>query len=366
MFSNQCAPVSPQTPHRRAWHRGKYHSISKRLSDIDWDLELSYLDVNGTYSFLVSVLTGLVEEFVPLQPADCRPPWPSRPPISLTRQCQNAWSVFKELRSRFGRTSDAAASALDTFLALNKQRRDFSVRSQAAYENSLIVRLPDNPKLLHSYIRNKKVGRPTVGPIKLSSGELSDDAGVMAEALADAFSAVYTRDLPLNPAQHQAFDGSIRTIPLSVDIVMKALQGLDGNSAMGPDGLHPLLLKSCAAQLAYPLFIVFRRSLIEGALPDDWMVSHVVPIFKKGSRYDPLNYRPISLTSVCCKSMERILCQHLTDYLDTNSLLSPHQFGFQSGRSTLKQLLLVYDTVSRCTDGGGAIDVILFDFSQSL
>ena len=139
VFSNQSVPISPQTTHRRAWHRGKYHSISKRLSDIDWDLELSYLDVNGTYSFLVSVLTGLVEEFVPLQPADCRPPWPSRPPISLTRQCQNAWSVFKELRSRFGRTSDAAASALDTFLALNKQRRDFSVRSQAAYENSLIV-----------------------------------------------------------------------------------------------------------------------------------------------------------------------------------------------------------------------------------
>ena len=146
---------------------------------------------------------------------------------------------------------------------------------------------------------------------------------------------------------------------------MKALQGLDGNSAMGPDGLHPLLLKSCAAQLAYPLYIVFRRSLNEGTLPDDWLVSHVVPIFKRGSRYEPLNYRPISLTIdnmihviygltyVCCKMMERILCQHLTDYFDINSLLSPHQFGFQAGRSTLEQLLMVYDTVSRCTDGGG-------------
>ena len=48
VFSNQCVPISLQIPVRRAWHRGKYHSISKRLSDIDWDFELSYLDVNGT------------------------------------------------------------------------------------------------------------------------------------------------------------------------------------------------------------------------------------------------------------------------------------------------------------------------------
>ena len=365
VFSDQCVHIVSETPQRRAWHRGKYRSICKRLSDIDWNFELSYRDVNDSYSFLVSVLTGLVEEFVPLQPADRGPPWPSRPPASLTRRCQDAWRAFKEIRCRFGRTSDAAASALDIFLGLNKQRRDFSVRSQAAYENGLVGRLTDNPKLLHSYIRSKKVGRLTVGPIKLSSGHLSDDAGVMAEALADAFSAVYTRDLPQHPAPHQVFCGSIETAFLSVDIVMKALQDLDGNSAMGPDGLHPMLLKSCAAHLAYPLYIVFRRSLMEGTLPDAWMISHVVPIFKKGSRYDPLNYRPISLTSVCCKTMERILCQHLTDYLDTNSLLSPHQFGFRAGRSTLEQLLLVYDTVSRCTDVGGTVDVILFDFSKA-
>ena len=96
---------------------------------------------------------------------------------------------------------------MHTFLDLNKQCRDFPVCSQAVYENGLIDGLPDNPKCLHSYICNKKVGRPTAGPIKLSSGQLSGDAGVMAEALADAFSAVYMRDLPQNPAQYQVFDG---------------------------------------------------------------------------------------------------------------------------------------------------------------
>ena len=145
VFSNQCVHILSDPPQHRAWHRGKYHSICKRLSDIDWNFELSYRDVNGSYSFLVSLLTGLVEEFVPLQPADRGPPWPSRPPASLTRQCQNAWSAFKEVRRRLGRTSDEAATALDTFLRLNKQRRDFSVRSQAAYENGLVSRLLITP-----------------------------------------------------------------------------------------------------------------------------------------------------------------------------------------------------------------------------
>ena len=109
---------------------------------------------------------------------------------------------------------------------------------------SWVSRSAENPKLLHSYIRNKKVGRPVVGPIMLPSGELSDDACLMAETLADSFSAVYTKDLPNSPAQHQVFDGFIENLPLSVDTVLRALQGLDGNSAMGPDGLHPVLLKA--------------------------------------------------------------------------------------------------------------------------
>ena len=78
-----------------------------------------------------------------------------------------------------------------------------------------------------------------------------------------------------------------------------------------------------------------------------------------------LNYRPISLTSVCCETMERIVCAHLRDYLESNSLLSENQFGFRAGRSTSDQLLLVYNSISRRVDSGGICDVLLFDFSKA-
>ena len=111
--------------------------------------------------------------------------------------------------------------------------------------------------------------------------------------------------------------------------------------------------------------MIFVKSLQEDQLPAIWKLSIVKPIFKKGHRYDPLNYRPISLTSVISKTMERIICAELRTYLETNLLLSPNQFGFRPGRSTMDQLLMVYNTVSKTSDLGGVTDIIFFYFSKA-
>lgn len=102
---------------------------------------------------------------------------------------------------------------------------------------------------------------------------------------------------------------------------------------MGPDSVHLALLKHCSTNLTYPLFKIFAISTNSGEIPDVWKKSSVVPIFKKGKQCDPLNYRPVSLTSVCCKILERIIAVALYEYLETNSILNDDQFGFRPGRS---------------------------------
>ena len=77
---------------------------------------------------------------------------------------------------------------------------------------------------------------------------------------------------------------------------MKKLQQLHTDKSPGPDSIHPLLLKECAAALAKPLSLIFQQSYDTGILPDDWRTAHITPIFKKGNRNDPANYRPVSLT----------------------------------------------------------------------
>ena len=269
------------------------------------------------------------------------------------------------MRREHGRHSQSASDAYASFLELNNRFRRFSVASQAEYEEGLVLQSKDRPKVLHSYIRNKKKGRPMVGSIRSSSGHLIDDPSAMAELFASSFSAVYTKECPSKPVPHETFDGVLDTVPLTKCRILKALQHLDGSKSPGPDNIHPLLLKCCADHLAHPLHIIFYRSFTEGQLPSAWKASLVTPIFKKGARYDPLNYRPISTTSVCGKTFERILCEDLTNYLESNSILSPNQFGFRANRSTMDQLLLVYDNVSKSVDMGGVVDLVLLDFSKA-
>jgi hypothetical protein len=96
-----------------------------------------------------------------------------------------------------------------------------------------------------------------------------------------------------------------------------------------------------------------------------WTEAHVSIIFKKGNRKQPCNYRPISLTCVPCKIMEKFIRDWLLQHLKQNHLLSDRQFGFLSGRSTTLQLLRVMEQWTETLDGGGVIETVYFDFKKA-
>ena len=106
---------------------------------------------------------------------------------------------------------------------------------------------------------------------------------------------------------------------ISVNKVESLLNELDPISGMGGDGVHPRFLKVLCSDLLVPLSIIFDSFLQSGSLPTQWLFSIIIPIFKKFSRYDPLNYRPISLTSVTSKVLDKAIACHLPCYLEENS-----------------------------------------------
>ena len=147
--------------------------------------------------------------------------------------------------------------------------------------------------------------------------------------------------------------------------VRRKIKGLRAESAAGPDGLGPRILKELQEGLAPVLAHVFRRSLAEGTVPADWKKANVTPIFKKGSKGDPGNYRPVSLTSVACKLMESILRDAVTDHLDRNRLIRRSQHGFTKGRSCATNLLEFLEKVTLAADEGMAMDVVFLDFAKA-
>lgn len=95
--------------------------------------------------------------------------------------------------------------------------------------------------------------------------------------------------------------------------VRRLLRNLNPHKASGPDNISPSILKELADELTPALTLLYQSSIISGVVPQDWRTAHVTPIFKKkGERYRPENYRPISLTSVPGKILEHIIVHTLT------------------------------------------------------
>ncbi|KAK4829440.1 hypothetical protein QYF61_004315 [Mycteria americana] len=124
------------------------------------------------------------------------------------------------------------------------------------------------------------------------------------------------------------------------------------------------MMKAMQEELAKPLSIIYQQSWLIGEVPDDWGLANVMSIYKKGRKEDPGNYRPVSLTSVPGKIMERFILSALNRHVQANQGIRPRQHGFMKGRSCFTNLIF-YDQVTHLVDEGKAVDVIYLDFSKA-
>lgn len=147
--------------------------------------------------------------------------------------------------------------------------------------------------------------------------------------------------------------------------IVSMLLNLKTKTCCGPDDIPNTFLRRYAESLGKFLVVLFRASLMYGMLPEDWRAARVVPVFKKGDRSLPQNYRPISLTSSCCKLIEHIIANHILDYLKEHAVLTPWQHGFRKGYSTVTQLVTITHSFASVLDNNGQIDSIFLDFSKA-
>ncbi|KAK4828602.1 hypothetical protein QYF61_000054 [Mycteria americana] len=106
-------------------------------------------------------------------------------------------------------------------------------------------------------------------------------------------------------------------------------------------------------------------SLGRSSLTGSWKLANIIPIYKKGMREDPGNYRPVSLTSVPGKIMEKIILDAIERHLKNNAIIRHSQHGFTKGKSCLANLISFYDKVTCLVGDGKAVDVIFLDFSKA-
>ncbi|KFP58021.1 hypothetical protein N323_02901, partial [Cathartes aura] len=108
---------------------------------------------------------------------------------------------------------------------------------------------------------------------------------------------------------------------VNTEIVSDQWHQLNVHKSVGPDGIHPRLLKELADVTARSLSIIYQRSWESGEVPADWKLASVIPIYKKGVREDPGNYRPVGLTSVPGKIMEKTILGTIERHLKSNAII---------------------------------------------
>ena len=111
--------------------------------------------------------------------------------------------------------------------------------------------------------------------------------------------------------------------------------------------------------------LLFNLSLATGAILEIWKLANVTPIFKKGAKTTPGNYRLVSLTSIICKVMESLLRDQIVIHLTENDLIYQSQHGFITKNSYLTNLLEYLETLSKLIDEGHAVDVVYLDFAKA-
>ena len=342
------------------WRNANMTDLVNDLADVDWNAELGNLGTEASWTKFKLTLDAIQAKHVPLKKRRMKnkPIWMNKNVMRVIRKKRRLWKVYTQTRDY---------SEYVAYKQVEKCVQKTVRRAKRNFERKLAKDIKKRPKDFYSYIRSNIANRVSIGPLK-DGKELIGDTEKMAELLNTHFSSVFTKeDIDSLPTPNMIYTGSapLSTVDFPPSLVQDKLNQLDVTSAPGPDKMYPKLLKAVSESIALPLSLIYARSLNEGIVPTDWKLANVTPIFKKGSKGDAGNYRPVSLTAVVCKVMESILKDSVMQHLINNSILNDTQHGFMQGRSCLTNLLEYLEVLTKLVDEGHSVDVVYLDFSKA-
>ena len=328
-------------------------------------------DVNQLWAKFGDVIRDGTQKFIPHRRQKSRVglPYITSELRKLMRKRDRLYDKIK--RARRNVTHHDRADALKS--RYKKLKQDIQRRLRTAYWGYIasVITPPDETqppkKAFWSFVKRNRTENLNISALKdLETGNLVTDSIGKAKILNSQFQSVFTDETPLTDDHKspQEFP-DINDIHFTEPGVLKLLLNLDPSKATGPDQISPRVLKELAPSISPVLTVIFNRSYQSGIVPDDWRDANVVPAYKKGKKMLAVNYRPISLTCICCKLFEHVMVHNIMKHAQEHKILYAHQHGFRSMLSCETQLTEFYhDLVSNC-HGGHQTDALVMDFSKA-
>lgn len=343
--------------------KGDYDAFRNTLKEYKWS-KLVNMDVQDSWNYIKDILHEGMEKFIPKIKLNKKkkftPIWMNK---KATRCIKKKYNLYKKYLSTKSGTD---------YMKYIKERNKCSKLLKVIkkdYEKEVAKNSKANPKVFWKYVQNKLKVNTSIGALNKPDGSLAVSDKEKADTLNNFFAGVFTRedksDIPHLEECIYSSGIALSEVRITPKAVYDKLLNLNPNKAQGPDHIPSRILKELANEISEPLCILFNKSIETGILPQDWKLAEVTALFKKGSKADPSNYRPVSLTSIACKVLESLVRDSIVAHFSDCNLYAKCQHGFRKKRSCVTQLLEVIEDISKLLDDGFDIDVLYLDFKKA-
>ena len=344
----------------RNWPKADIEQLKSDINIVDWQSEFEGKSTEECWTFFRNTLEGAVDNSVPYNPPrkKGKPLWMNKNTLRKIRKKKKLWKNYRK------------SQEYEDYLAFKKLENEVKKNVRKAkkdFEKKLAKNSKANPRSFYKYVNSKKSNRDNVGPLKCNNVIIDDDKN-MADVLNNFFGSVFVKEDLNNVPEPMKINDTVpnlESLDITAEKVKKKLENVKKFSAPGPDGINPFIVNELSDELCTPLAMIFQKSLEEGYVPDDWKCANVTPIFKKGSKFEAGNYRPVSLTSIVCRAMESVIKDSIVEHLMDNDLIYGSQHGFIPKRSCLTNLLEYFELISDSIDQGDAVDLVYLDFAKA-
>lgn len=357
--SNSNIPITCPAQPVRCFSKTDFVALNQHLHGFDWQKLFLNLDISSSVKKFYDIMEGAMNTFIPKKIIKGL-----KFPIWMSADLKNLIFKKKIIHKQFKITKNSAK--WNEFKSIRTACYIQTTNEYTKFIKSMEKELKRNPKNFWNFIKSKSTSNSNFYPTQFHfNNQVASTEQEISDFFAEHFSSVYSREQLAAPNFYSQnfISPPINYIELSEEDVANKLEKLKAVSSCGPHHVPPVLLKKCSSSLSYPLFLLFKKSLVSGIVPDVWKSSYIIPLFKSGDRPDIKNYRPIAKLSSIPKLLESIVYDKVSPIL--RSLICENQHGFISNRSTTSNLVSFTQFTANALEQKHQVDCLYFDYSKA-
>ena len=309
-----------------------YDLINNKLLHDNWNLPSNTENFQENYDVFLTTLNSSINQYVPKYKNYSKNHQRGRPQ-HLKTLLKKKLQVYRQMQAGKLTKQDYRAAARNYEKAVNNWHDKVEKN---------VCESPNKNKF-YAYANRKLKNNFSIPPLTDAAGSTITSDTDKAMLLNNTFHASFVTDDKSNFSPVLKNSPPMPFFIISNTDVLNAISKSKDKLSITPEGIPLYFIKRVAKSIVTQLVFLFNNFIRTGFVPTQWKHSIITPIFKKGDRRTPTNYRPIALTSAFCRILESIISKKILDHLLFNDLILANQYGFLPNRSSTHQLLYCLD-----------------------